>query len=276
MEVFCMVLPHTALYNFFIMLRDTFVHGKLQVFSCSQSICWQQWKAFISQQGPTSSAVGTMLEPYSFLHQPCTLHQFLAMFPYVQPPQQPSVESIPAIATRIATLELNLNLNIASLPFTYQTAPVWQCPPNALCKDHSYHKKDSCSALALRSYFADHMSQFHNEQFCIYTDVPSLMVGLDALLSVWGAVNKWNTWQRALYSQQNWVAFYVACSLLTKYIVTPLLSSATLVVLCRWLNTMTPHTHWYTKWLIGYIDCTSVGKLFVFTGVHVLLHMLVS
>ena len=70
----------------------------------------------------------------------------------------------------IATLLLNLNLNIASLPFTYQTAPLWQCLPNALCKDYSYPKKDSCRALALRSYFADHMSQFHNEQFCIYTD----------------------------------------------------------------------------------------------------------
>ena len=93
-----------------------------------------------------------------------------AMFPYVQPPQHPPMESIPKIATRIATLELNLNLNIACLPFTYQTAPLWQCSPNALCKDYSYPKKDSCSALALRSYFADHMSQFHNEQFCIYTD----------------------------------------------------------------------------------------------------------
>ena len=47
-----------------------------------------------------------------------------AMFPYVQPPQHPPMESIPKIATRIATLELNLNLNIASLPFTYQTAPL--------------------------------------------------------------------------------------------------------------------------------------------------------
>ena len=93
-----------------------------------------------------------------------------AMFPYVQPPQHPPMESIPKIATRIATLELNLNLNIASLPFKYQTAPLWQCPPNALCKDYSYPKKDSCSALALRSYFADHMSQFHDKQFCIYTD----------------------------------------------------------------------------------------------------------
>ena len=93
-----------------------------------------------------------------------------AMFPYVQPPQHPPMESIPKIATRIATLELNLNLNIACLPFNYQTAPLWQCPPNALCKDYSYPKKDSCSALALRSYFADHMGQFHNEQFCIYTD----------------------------------------------------------------------------------------------------------
>ena len=37
-----------------------------------------------------------------------------AMFPYVQPPQHPPIESIPIIAT----LELNLNLNIACLPFT--------------------------------------------------------------------------------------------------------------------------------------------------------------
>ena len=81
-----------------------------------------------------------------------------AMFPYVQPPQHPPMESIPKIATRIATLESNLNLNIACLPFNYQTAPLWQCPPNALCKDYSFPKKDSCSALALRSYFADHMS----------------------------------------------------------------------------------------------------------------------
>ena len=128
--------------------------------------------------------------------------------------------------------------------------------------DYSYPRKDSSSAL--RSYLADHMSQF--PRFCIHTDGSKSKCVLCCQPGGGGggAVNKCNCWQRALYSQPN----CVECSLLTKCVETPLLSSATLVMPYRWLNTMTPYTHWYTEWFIGYIDFTYMGRLFLFAAAH--------
>ena len=73
-------------------------------------------------------------------------------------------------ASRIMDTCEKLNLNIAAMPFSFGEVPTWQLLPNSKCDTYAYPKKDTCSDQTMRSYFNEHIEQYHGHETHIYTD----------------------------------------------------------------------------------------------------------
>ena len=91
-------------------------------------------------------------------------------FTYVQQTiiANPNVES--TTACRIYNTREILNVNIATLPFSYDGKPTWKVAPNLRCENFMYPKKDTCSDSIMKSFFNEHVDLFHKDDVHIYTD----------------------------------------------------------------------------------------------------------
>ena len=99
-------------------------------------------------------------------------------FSYIQRDIIENLDSKSTTAVRILDTCENLNINISTLPFSFDGRPTWKLASGVRCESYMYPKKDTCSDYIMRAYFDEHVEQFHDDDVHIYTDGAKNEIGV--------------------------------------------------------------------------------------------------